>query len=103
MHYPVGSSGSIDSTKINFFFYDDNENNIREVYNEMVLQNWDLNILPNTNPTYFAEFPPTNNTLDTSLSLLAIFPHIFNWQRNYYFLKLTITQIQYLSRIPLGF
>ena len=40
--------GSIDSTKINFFFYDDNENNIREVYNEMVLQNWDLNILPNT-------------------------------------------------------
>ena len=59
MHYPAGSFGSIDSTKINFFFYDDNENNIREVYNEMVLQNWDLNILPNTNPTYFAEFPPT--------------------------------------------
>ena len=27
-----------------FFFYDENENNIREVYNEMVLQNWDLNI-----------------------------------------------------------
>ena len=76
MHYPAGSAGSTDSTKINFFFYDDNENNIREVYNEMVLQNWDLNILPNTSPTYFAEFPPSNNTLDTSLSLLAIFPHM---------------------------
>ena len=76
MHYPAGSAGSIDSTKINFFFYDENENNIREVYNEMVLQNWDLNILPNTNPTYLAEFPPANNTLDTSISLLAIFPHM---------------------------
>ena len=52
-------------------FYDENENNIREVYNEMVLQNWDLNILPNTNPTYLAEFPPANNTLDTSISLLS--------------------------------
>ena len=35
-----------------------------------------MNILPNTSPTYLAEFPPANNTLDTSVSLLAIFPHM---------------------------
>ena len=95
---PTGSSGSIDSTKLTSF-YDDNENNIREVYNEMVAANWDLNI-PNTNPTYLAEFPPTNGTPRHLFVSINPYFHIYLIAKEITTFLLTTTQIQYLCRIP---
>ena len=76
MHYPIGSGGTIDSTKINFFFYPDNTPNIREVFNQALLANWMLWIPANSSPSFTSQYPTGNNTLNTDFSVLSVFPHM---------------------------
>jgi len=76
MHYPQGSGGAIDSTKINFFFYPDGTQNIRQVFNQALLANWMLWIPANTSPDFTAKYPPGNNILNNDFSILSVFPHM---------------------------
>ena len=76
MHYPAGSIGQVDSTAIHLFFYDDNAQNVREVFIERLLENWNLFIPANNISTFNASYPPGNNFLADDYSLLAILPHM---------------------------
>jgi|TARA_B110000902_G_scaffold174711_1_gene198358 hypothetical protein len=76
MHYPEGSAGTIDSTKVNFFFYPDDTENIREVYTESLLENWSLYIPANTVKTFNTQYPSGNNGLNSDYSILSVFPHM---------------------------
>jgi len=76
MHYPEGSSGQIDSTKINFFFYPNGTSGVREVYTEPVLQNWNLAIAPDTIQTFTTEYPQYPGVLPFDFSILSVFPHL---------------------------
>ncbi len=70
MHYPEGSAGLKDSTKIRFFFYDDAVS-IREVKSAPVLQNWNFTIPADS-------ISPVSDTYDLPIdvSLLSVFPHM---------------------------
>ena len=71
IHYPAGSVGMIDSTKIRLYFYPVNETGIRPVLVSTPLQNWTLAIPPDTIVEYSAIFPQ----LPFAASFLATFPH----------------------------
>lgn len=122
MHYPTGSYGSFDSTKVIFHFYPTSETGIREVYAAPVLQNWSLAIPPNQVSNFTARYPSGSGTIPTSYSLLSVFPHMhllgrsmkvygidplgdsvhlakindwdFHWQDFYFF--------KYMQKIPTG-
>lgn len=78
IHYPAGSAGMKDQTKIRFYFYPVGTTGVRPVYVATPLQNWTLNIPANTVQTFTAKYPTdlaTPNTLPFALSLFATFPH----------------------------
>lgn len=70
MHYPEGSAGLKDSTKLRLYFYDD-ATSIREVKSAPVLSNWNFTIPANT-------ISPVSDTynLPIDVSLLSVFPHM---------------------------
>jgi hypothetical protein len=72
MHYPAGSFGQFDSTKVIFHFYDDGETGIREVEAAPVLQNWSFVLPANDITPVNASF----NNIPINTSLLSIFPHM---------------------------
>lgn len=75
MHYPKGSAGQVDSTKIRMFFYPQNVTNYRRVYVTTPLQNWSMIINANTTPTYSAYYPSASTNLTGSISAYAMMPH----------------------------
>lgn len=72
MHYPHGSYGEFDSTKVIFHFYPDNETGVREVFAAPVVQNWTFTLPPNEETEVTGSFGP----LPTDFSLLSVFPHM---------------------------
>ncbi len=74
MHYPAGSAGQVDSTKIRLFFYPIGTTGVRQLYSTTPLQNWSMAIPPNAVVGYSAYYP-TSGTLSTSLSAFAVMPH----------------------------
>jgi hypothetical protein len=72
MHYPEGSYGQFDSTKVIFHFYPDNETNVREVFAAPVVQNWFFTLPPNVETEVEGSYGP----LQTNISLLSVFPHM---------------------------
>jgi len=74
LHYPAGSSGMVDSTKIRIYFYPPSETGIRTIYSKTPLQNWQFYVLANTVSSAEAYYP-TSGSLSSSLSLLAVYPH----------------------------
>lgn len=74
MHYPKGSAGQVDSTKIRLYYYPIGTPNIRPIYVTTPLQNWSMSIPANTIKTYTATYPSTGTLID-SLSLFGVFPH----------------------------
>lgn len=74
MHYPKGSAGQLDSTKIRLYYYPVGTPNIRPIYVTTPLQNWSMSIPANTTQTFTAYYP-TSGTLTDSLSLFGVFPH----------------------------
>lgn len=86
MHYPVGTAGQQDSTKIRLYYYPIGTTGVRHVYVTTPLQNWSLNIPANQVKTYTAVYPAGAATLPYSLSILAAFPHshkIATFMENY--------------------
>lgn len=74
MHYPAGSAGMIDSTKIRMYFYPVGAGGIRPVYVSTPLQNWNLYIPANQIKTFTAVYP-SSGTLTYPISIFAAFPH----------------------------
>ena len=74
LHYPAGSAGQVDSTKIRIYFYPVGTPGVRRIYAATPLQNWSMAIPPNT-VTPFSAYYPTSGTLPVSLSAFAVMPH----------------------------
>jgi hypothetical protein len=72
MHYPNGSYGKFDSTKVIFHFYDEQETGIREVMADPVLQNWTFELPPDEITQVTASF----GAIGADISLLSVFPHM---------------------------
>jgi len=100
MHYPQGSQGQIDSTKIHLFFYDDTVTNVRTVSAAPALNNTSFCINANTVGTVSATFPPSS-PLPIDLTLISVFPHAHLLGQDFtvYGLKLNGDTIP-LIRIP---
>jgi hypothetical protein len=77
MHYPDGSYGILDSTKVIIHFYPVNETGVREVFAAAPLKNWSLALPPNQQTTASAVYP-ANGTTNVNLSVLSSFPHMHN-------------------------
>lgn len=76
MHYPEGSYGEYDSTKVIFHFYPPGETGIREVLTAPILQNWGMVIPPDQFSNVSAQYPPGSTGLPQDYSLLSVFPHM---------------------------
>lgn len=74
IHYPLGSAGQKDNTKIRLYFYPVGTTGIRPVFVSTPLQNWVLNIPANTVKTFTASYPPSGG-LPVALSVFGTFPH----------------------------
>lgn len=72
MHYPHGSYGEYDQTKVNFYFYDEPVDNFREIIAGPFIQNWDFDLPANEFTTVHASFDDT----PADLSVLSSFPHM---------------------------
>lgn len=75
VHYPMGTDGQVDSTKIRLYFYPPGETGVRPVYVSTPLQNWFLNIPANTVQTFNAVYPSGTSTMSYNSSMFAAFPH----------------------------
>lgn len=79
IHYPKGTIGQLDSTKVRIFLYPTSETNIREVYTVPLLQNWSLNIPAGTVQTYTNECPTSGIFNDCKfylpITVLSANPH----------------------------
>lgn len=75
MHYPSGSYGEMDSTKVIFHFYPQTETGVREVSVASVLQNWNIALPPEEVTTLTAQYPPSGG-LPVDFSILSVFPHM---------------------------
>lgn len=75
LHYPDGSYGQYDSTKVIFHFYPVNETGIRDVTTANVLSNWSFALPPNQLTTVSAQYPAAGG-LPANVSILSVFPHM---------------------------
>jgi len=117
LHYPHGSAGEVDQSKVKFYFYEEDVE-IREVQTHPLLENWNFSIAPNTQEEVMADFSIGNQ----DISIFSVFPHMhlvgeyiqsyavspnsdiipliriphwdFEWQEFYFF--------DHLQRIPAG-
>jgi hypothetical protein len=76
MHYPEGSYGEYDSTKVIFHFYPVGETGVREVATEPVLQKWSMVIPPNQVSSFSTQYPSGSAGLPVDISILSVFPHM---------------------------
>ena len=74
MHYPAGSFGMIDSTKIHVYYYDDTVSNVRTVSANAILNDLSFCLSPNVVDTIYDVFPPSN-PLPSNFTLISVFPH----------------------------
>tara|TARA_B110000285_G_scaffold125882_1_gene141947 strand:- start:2943 stop:4499 length:1557 start_codon:yes stop_codon:yes gene_type:complete len=75
MHYPEGSYGEYDSTKVIFHFYPPGETGVRDVLTSRVLENWSFSLPANQITDVNAIYPASGGLL-TDMSLLSVFPHM---------------------------
>lgn len=75
MHYPEGSYGMYDSTKVIFHFYPPGEPGIRAVYAAPILQDWSFALAPNQVTDLTAQYPAAGG-IATNYSGLSVFPHM---------------------------
>lgn len=75
MHYPEGSYGEYDSTKVIFHFYPPGETGIRQVSTAPILQNWGFTLPADQVTNVTAQYPASGG-LAFNYSLLSVFPHM---------------------------
>ncbi|MEM0999504.1 MAG: FlgD immunoglobulin-like domain containing protein, partial [Bacteroidota bacterium] len=71
MHYPEGSLGQVDSTVVNFHFYDDAVTQVREIQANSLIEEWAFLFFPGDVQTISGNYGP----LSQDWSLLSVFPH----------------------------
>lgn len=76
MHYPAGSYGQFDSTKVIFHFYPIGTTGVRQVYAEPIIQNWTFGLPPNQITNVSAQYPGGSSGIPADLSMLSVFPHM---------------------------
>lgn len=72
MHYPSGSYGEYDSTKVIFHFYPLGTTDVRQVSADRIIENWSFS-LPAGQLTNVADQYPA---LPADISFLSVFPHM---------------------------
>ncbi len=75
MHYPAGSAGLTDSTKVNFYFYPDNVSGLREITAAPLISKWNFCIDSGAIDTISNTYPPSG-ALTADYSVLSVFPHM---------------------------
>lgn len=75
IHVPAGTAGQQDSSQLRIYFYPVGEPNVREMYFQTVLQNWNFLIPANDSVTIGQKYPPTAQGLPIAVSLYGAFPH----------------------------
>lgn len=76
MHYPSGSYGQFDSTKVVFHFYPLGTTGIRQVSADPIIQNWSFGLPANQITNVSAQYPGGAGGLPIDYSLLSVFPHM---------------------------
>ena len=87
IHYPAGTAGKVDSTRILLYLYSDSAAQapnppLRPVVVSLYTMNWLLSIAPNTIQTYTATYPSLyiipypGSTTPIDYSLFAVDPHM---------------------------
>ncbi|MGJ8660735.1 MAG: T9SS type A sorting domain-containing protein [Bacteroidota bacterium] len=76
MHYPDGSYGQWDSTKVIFHFYPPGETGIRQVFAAPMIQNWTFGLPANQFTNVSAQYPNGSAGISTDVSVLSAFPHM---------------------------
>jgi Secretion system C-terminal sorting domain len=74
LHYPAGTQGQVDSTKIRLYFYPAGATGIRPIYSTTPLQNWSMIMPANQVTTYTAKYPSSGG-FTTPISIFSTFPH----------------------------
>lgn len=72
MHYPHGSYGQYDQTRVHFYFYDEPVDNFRPIVAGAFIQNWEFELPANAHTPVTAEFPD----VPYDLTVLSAFPHM---------------------------
>ncbi len=75
IHVPEGTSGLQDSSQLRIFFYPINEPNIRPMFFETVLQNWNFYVPANDSIIATQKYPTGAAGLPIDVSLYGAFPH----------------------------
>ena len=75
MHYPVGSYGEFDSTKVILHFYPPGTTNVRQISAAPLISNNNF-MLPANQVTNLTAQYPTNGGVPTNFSVLSVFPHM---------------------------
>ena len=75
MHYPMGSYGQFDSTKVIFHFYPIGTTGVRMISADPIIQNWSFS-LPNNQITNVSAQYPNSGGLAANVSVLSVFPHM---------------------------
>ncbi|MGH1338045.1 MAG: FlgD immunoglobulin-like domain containing protein [Aureispira sp.] len=75
MHYPVGSQGILDSTRLNIHFYPQGTSGVRQVSANPILNSYNFTINANTVDQVEDWFPSPSIPVNTDFSLFSIFPH----------------------------
>lgn len=74
MHYPSGSAGQMDSTKVNFYFHPAGTLNHREVEAEAIVSDWNFCVPANDSLVIQKTVPGV--LLQQDYSILSVFPHM---------------------------
>ena len=76
MHYPEGSFGMMDSTKVILHFYPVGTTGVRQVYAAPVLADYAFALPPNQMTTLSAQYPNGTAGVPIDLSVISVFPHM---------------------------
>ena len=75
MHYPVGSYGEFDSTKVILHFYPPGTTNVRQISAAPLISNYNFTLPANQVTNLTAQYP-ANGGVPTNFSVLSVFPHM---------------------------
>ena len=76
MHYPMGSFGLYDSTKVILHFYPEGSTNVRQISAGPLLADYNFSLPANQTTDLNAFYPPGGGTIPSNFSVLSVFPHM---------------------------
>ena len=76
MHYPIGSYGMVDSTKVIFHFYPPGETGVREIDSDPLLYNYQFVLPPEQITSVSAQYPTGSSGTANDYSMYSVFPHM---------------------------